>query len=57
MKYLKTFERLTTSTIEKIVSDIRDMCVELTDINFMIDIHSDNNEIDIRIGKGIQEMV
>ena len=55
MKYLKTFEGLTTPTIEKIVSDIRDMCVELTDVNFMIDIHrdGDNNEIDIRISKGI----
>ena len=31
MKHLKTFEGLTTPTIEKIVSDIRDMCVELTD--------------------------
>lgn len=36
MKYLKTFEGLTTPTIEKIVSDIRDMCV----INRRLKYHS-----------------
>ena len=55
MKYLKTFEGLTTPTIEKIVSDIRDMCVELTDISFIINIARDgnNNEIDVRVTKGV----
>lgn len=53
MKYLKTFEKLTTPNIEKIVSDIRDICVELTDVGFMINItRDDENEIDFRLSKG-----
>ena len=66
MKYLKTFEGLTTSVVDKIKSDINDIFIELTDINFMIDI-TDNREklqwlykkdggryeIDITITKGI----
>ena len=67
MKYLKTFEGLTTSVVDKIKSDIRDIFIELTDINFMIDI-TDNKEkiqwlykkddvgryqIDVTITKGI----
>ena len=43
MKYLKTFEGLTTSVVDKIKSDIKDIFIELTDINFMIDI-TDNKE-------------
>jgi len=43
MKYLKTFEGLTTSVVDKIKSDINDIFIELTDINFMIDI-TDNRE-------------
>lgn len=67
MKYLKTFEGLTTSVVDKIKSDIKDIFIELTDINFMIDI-TDNKEklqwlyrkndvgryqIDVTITKGI----
>jgi len=64
MKYLKTFESLTTSVVDKIKSDIKDIFIELTDINFMIDI-TDNKEklqrkndvgryqFDVTITKGI----
>ena len=37
MKYLKTFEGLTTSVVDKIKSDIKDICVELTDIEFDVE--------------------
>lgn len=43
MKYLKTFEGLTTSVVDKIKSDIKDICVELTDIEFDVEI-TDNKE-------------
>jgi len=43
MKYLKTFEGLTTSIVDKIKSDIKNMCVELTDIEFDVEI-TDNKE-------------
>lgn len=57
MKYLKTFEGLTTSTIDKIKSDIKDICVELTDIGFDIYIYQCPKSIyqaawmDIKISK------
>lgn len=43
---------MTTPTIEKIVSDIRDMCVELTDIGFIISIARDPGGIDVRVTRG-----
>jgi hypothetical protein len=45
MKYLKTFESLTTSVVDKIKSDIKDIFIELTDINFMIDITDNKGKL------------
>lgn len=57
MKYIKTFEALTNPTMEKIAADVRDICIELHDNHFMIDVYRDidNNEVTIRISRGIPE--